>query len=87
LLRNRVTTLRLWLQLWDVQSGHIADDPLRRGLATVDDLPPCPRIGGALGDFAGLPYQVEDDARGDGPSRSSICRWASVINAATSRPV
>jgi hypothetical protein len=24
LLRNRVTTLRLWLQLWDVQSGHIA---------------------------------------------------------------
>ena len=23
LLRNRVTTLRLWLQLWDVQSGHI----------------------------------------------------------------
>jgi hypothetical protein len=23
LLRNRVTTLRLWLQLWDAQSGHI----------------------------------------------------------------
>jgi hypothetical protein len=23
LLRNRVTTLRLWLQLWDVQSGHM----------------------------------------------------------------
>ena len=23
LLRNRVTTLRLWLQLWDSQSGHI----------------------------------------------------------------
>jgi hypothetical protein len=23
LLRNRVTTLRLWLQLWDVQTGHI----------------------------------------------------------------
>jgi hypothetical protein len=23
LLRNRVTTLRLWLQLWDVQSSHI----------------------------------------------------------------
>jgi hypothetical protein len=23
LLRNRVTTLRLWLQLWDVRSGHI----------------------------------------------------------------
>jgi len=23
LLRNRVTTLRLWLQLWHVQSGHI----------------------------------------------------------------
>jgi hypothetical protein len=23
LLRNRVTTLRLWLQLWDVQSGHL----------------------------------------------------------------
>ena len=23
LIRNRVTTLRLWLQLWDVQSGHI----------------------------------------------------------------
>lgn len=23
LLRNRVATLRLWLQLWDVQSGHI----------------------------------------------------------------
>jgi hypothetical protein len=23
LLRNRVTTLRLWLQLWDVQSGNI----------------------------------------------------------------
>jgi len=22
-IRNRVTTLRLWLQLWDVQSGHI----------------------------------------------------------------
>jgi hypothetical protein len=23
LLRNRVTTLRLWLQLWDAQTGHI----------------------------------------------------------------
>ena len=23
LLRNRVTTLRLWLQLWDSQTGHI----------------------------------------------------------------
>jgi len=23
LLRNRLTTLRLWLQLWDAQSGHI----------------------------------------------------------------
>jgi hypothetical protein len=23
LLRNRVTTLRLWLQLWDAQSGHL----------------------------------------------------------------
>jgi len=23
LLRNRVTTLRIWLQLWDTQSGHI----------------------------------------------------------------
>jgi hypothetical protein len=23
LLRNRVTTLRLWLQLWDSQNGHI----------------------------------------------------------------
>jgi hypothetical protein len=23
LLRNRVTTLRLWLQLWDTESGHI----------------------------------------------------------------
>jgi hypothetical protein len=23
LLRNRVTTLRLWLQLWDTQTGHI----------------------------------------------------------------
>ena len=23
LLRNRVTTLRLWLQLWDVQTGHV----------------------------------------------------------------
>ena len=23
LLRNRVTTLRMWLQLWDAQSGHI----------------------------------------------------------------
>ena len=23
LVRNRVTTLRLWLQLWDTQSGHI----------------------------------------------------------------
>jgi len=23
LLRNRVTTLRMWLQLWDVQTGHI----------------------------------------------------------------
>jgi hypothetical protein len=23
LLRNRLTTLRLWLQLWDVQSGHL----------------------------------------------------------------
>jgi hypothetical protein len=23
LLRNRVTTLRLWLQLWDVRTGHI----------------------------------------------------------------
>jgi hypothetical protein len=23
LLRNRVTTLRLWLQLWDTQSGHL----------------------------------------------------------------
>jgi hypothetical protein len=40
----------------------------------------------ALWHFAGLPQQVEDDARGDGPSRSSICRVASAINAATSRP-
>jgi hypothetical protein len=23
LFRNRVTTLRLWLQLWDAQTGHI----------------------------------------------------------------
>ena len=23
LLRNRVTKLRMWLQLWDAQSGHI----------------------------------------------------------------
>jgi hypothetical protein len=23
LVRNRVTTLRLWLQLWDSQTGHI----------------------------------------------------------------
>jgi len=23
LLRNRVTTLRLWLQLWDAQTGHV----------------------------------------------------------------
>jgi hypothetical protein len=23
LLRNRVTTLRLWLQLWEAQTGHI----------------------------------------------------------------
>jgi hypothetical protein len=45
------------------------------GLAAVDDLPPCPRVGGALGHFAGLPHQVEDDARGDGPSRSSISRF------------
>ena len=61
--------------------------PLRRGLATVDDLPPCLRVGGALGHLAGLPHQVEDDSRGDGPSRSSICRLASVINGATSAGV
>jgi hypothetical protein len=26
LLRNRVTTLRLWLQLWGTQSGHIVSE-------------------------------------------------------------
>ena len=41
LLRNRVTTLRLWLQLWDVQSGHIVWEST--GEATVSAVLLSPR--------------------------------------------
>ena len=45
LLRNRVTTLRMWLQLWDTQSGHIVWEASGEVTASAVFLSPKQTIG------------------------------------------
>jgi hypothetical protein len=40
LVRNRVTTLRLWLQLWDAQTGHIVWESSGEGTTSTVFLSP-----------------------------------------------